>query len=457
MDDATKIPLFGSIVSWMGENDMDPGPFVAFTSFLLLLIGLFVFGISFGQIVAVVIALAPIWLPLLLFFTFFWMWMDMVGTKFYLNQGRSTLRIKIPQEIFKSPEAMEFVIAQIHNTANPDNLMQTYLDGKRPLPVAFEIVSIGGEVRFYVNTPRKKSRDAFEANIYSQYPGIEIVEEPVDYAAEIPLDTTEHEMMSFHMGKKNDQEFPLKTYIDYGLDRMPKEEEKVDPITPMLEVLANIKPYERVYVQIIAIAHRKASFKNGQLVGEDTWEKGVQKKIDEILQRDGKTKGPAQVDDEDGFGIVPRITGGEREMIEAMERNASKYPYETAIRWMYITKKGHFNGDLINPVIRVFSQYDMIGRNQVGVRWRTDFNYKDLFPGKKQGDLTALKRQEFKEYKLRKYDPKGSSDGYKIYTAEELATMFHLPGRVALTPGLARIPSTRSEAPPNLPTGDIGV
>ncbi len=456
MDDPKKIPIFGSIVSWMGDNDMNPGPFTAVTSFLLLLIGLFVFGISFGQIASLVIAAAPIWLPILLFFTFFWMWMDVVGTKFYLSQGRSTLRIKLPQEIFKSPEAMEFVISQIHNTANPDNLMQTYLDGKRPLPVSLELVSIGGEVRFYVNTPRKKSRDAFEANIYAQYPGVEIIEEPVDYAAEIPLDTKDHDIMSFHMGKKEDQEFPIKTYIDYELDRMPKEEEKVDPITPMIEVLANAKPYERIYVQIIIVAHRKASFKNGQLVGAPTWEKGVYNKVSEVLQRDPKSKLPIGADEEGKRFAMPQISEAERDTIKAMERNAGKYPYETAIRWMYISKKGHFNGDYINPMIRTFSQYDMIGRNQIGVRWRTDFNYKDLFPGKKAGDLATMKRQELKEYKLRKYDPKGAGDGYKIFTAEELATMFHLPGRVALTPGLARIPSTRSEAPPNLPTGELG-
>lgn len=453
--DYTKIPIFGFIISWMGDNDMDYGPFVATLSFLLFVTGLFIFGVRGGQILSIVIALAPIWLPLALFFIFYEKWMDMIGTKFFIGQGRSTLRIHIPQEIFKSPEAMEFVLAQIHNTANPDNLMQTYIDGKRPIPFTLEIVSIGGDVRLYVNTPRKKTRDAFEANMYAQYPGIEIVEEPVDYAAEIPLDTKEHDMMSFHMGKKGDSEFPIKTYIDYGLDKLPKEEEKVDPMTPMLEVLANIKPYERLYIQIFCIAHRKASFKNGQLVGGESWEKGVARKIDEILQRDGKTKGALQTDDEEGFDIVPRITPGEKDTIQAMERNAGKYAYETAIRWFYITKKGHFNGDLINPVIRSFSQYDLIGRNSIGVRWRTDFNYKNLFPGGKQAQLLGLKRQELKEYKLRQYFPKGGGDGYKIFTVEELATMFHLPGRVALTPGLSRIPSTRSEAPPNLPTGIV--
>ena len=47
-----------------------------------------------------------------------------------------------------------------------------------------------------------------------------------------------------------------------------------------------------------------------------------------------------------------------------------------------------------------------------------------------------------------------SKDTPKVMTTEELATMFHLPGKVAVTPTLGRIPSTRGEAPPNLPTAN---
>lgn len=458
-----KLPFIGGLIKWMEASDMDYGPLAATVSFSLLLLSLFVFGVSGGQIISIFFALLPLWLPVILFLLFFKKWMDMVGAKYYLNRGRSTLRIKIPQEIFKSPEAMEFVISQIHNTANPDNLMQTYIDGKRPLSISFEIVSIGGEVRFYINCPTKQTRDAVEANLYAQYPGIEVTEEPVDYAAEVPLDFakgSDYEIFSAHMGKKKDQEFPIKTYLDFGMDKLPKEEEKVDPITPMLDVIAGIKPYERLYVQFVCIAHRPKSFLNGQLqIGEGpSWTKGVEEKINEIMQRDPKSKlskHKFDPEEEESAGGNPLLTAGERDKIAAMERNADKYAYNVGIRWIYVTKKGQFNGDLFNRVIRMFSQVDVITRNSIGVRWRTDFDYKDLFPGGKKHELAALKRQELKEYKLRKYFPKSGSDGYKIFTSEELATMFHLPGKVALTPTLERIPSTRVEAPPNLPIGEF--
>lgn len=438
---------------------MDYGPLVAGVGFLLLVISLIVLGVSFGQILSVFFVLTPVWLPIVLFFLFYEKWMDMVGASFYLNQGRTTLRLRLPQDVFKSPEAMEFVISQIHNTANPDNLMQTYLEGKRPLNFSFEIASIGGEIRFYANVPTKKTKNALESNLYAQYPGIEVIEDPVDYAAEIPLDyeKEDFEMMSFHMGKKSDGVLPIKTYIDYGLDKMPKEEEKVDPITPMIEVLASIKPYERVFVQIIAKSFRKDSFKNGQLTvseGPD-WTAGAAETINKIMNRDGKKKTPLGAKDLDEGGQMAMLTMGERDTIAAIERNMGKYAYNTSIRWIYVTKKGKFNGDFINPMIRSFSQYDMIGRNSIGVRWRTDFGYKNIIPGGKRKALDALKKQELKEYRMRIFYPKNGIGGPKIFTTEELATMFHMPGKVALTPTLDRVPSVRGEAPANLPTGSL--
>ena len=452
-----KVPILGFIIGWMGPNDMDYGHFAAGIC-AVLLVGIFwTLHVPVGPVFSALIAFMPIWLPVMLFLLFFHKWMEVVGYAGYIHAGRTTMRIKLPPEVTKSPEAMEIVLAQIHNTQNPDNLMQTYLQGKRPLPIGLEIASIGGEIRFYVNTPTKKSRDAFEANMYAQYPGVEIIEEPVDYLAEVPLDYSDDEYTCFslHMGKKKDDVFPIKTYIDYGLDKMPKEEEKVDPMTPMLEVLSTIKPFERIYVQFVITAYRKDSFMNGQLKENDHWEKSVNEKVDELMQRDPETKAPKNknsTDEENDFSGSPRITPGERDTIEAMERNVSKYPYWTGIRWYYVTKAGQFNGNLINPVIRSFSQYDMIGRNQVGVRWRTDFGYMKISDptGKR---LDQLRRQELKELKQRKYFQKGGADGEVMFSVEELATMFHLPGTVALTPTLNRIESARSEAPSNLPVG----
>lgn len=374
----------------------------------------------------------------------------MVGLDFYYQNGRTTLEIRLPPEVMKSPAAMETVITQIHNTQSPDNLMQTYLDGKRPLPMSLELVSTGGEVKFYANLPSKKTKAAFKLDLYSQYPGVEVLEVPIDYTAEIPNDLKGWELMSFHMGKKKDQVYPIKTYTEFGLDKLPKEEEKVDPITPMLETLGAIGPNERLWVQIIMVPHRDQKFKQGQLRSAPTWEKAVYEEIEKILKKRSRLVKMGETEVE-GMSV---LTPGERETIEVMERNAAQYPYETAIRWIYAAREGHFNGDMIAPTIRTFAQYDVIGRNAIGARWRTDFNYNfisDPFGTRRK----ALKLEELRNYKLRRYSKYNAAAAPKIFTATELATIYHLPGQVALTPTLSRITSTRGEAPSNLPTGQL--
>jgi len=439
MSDLFKI-LFSSIA---GPLLLFVGLFIMYKTFNLL-------GVELGPIMSVALALTPVWLPFTLFYLTHEAWMYYVRMKFEVNNGRSLLRIHLPQDVFKSPEAMESVFSQVHNANNPDNLMQAYLDGKHPLTYSFELVSIGGEVRFYLNVPTKKVKNAIEAQLYAQYPGIEVTEEQFDYVDEIVWDPEKYEMMAFHVCKKEDEVFPIKTYIDFGLDKMPKEEEKFEPMAAMIEQLGKAKPYERFWIQILAIPHTKKNFKTGSIYNRPTWEKKVQDTINLIMNRNSKV-----TTDEDGERQLV-LTMGEKEKIAAMERNVGKYAYETAIRWLYIAETGKFNGDSIGPVVRTFSQYDILNRNSLGVRWRTDFDYNFIsdYSGKKK---MRLKKEEFYEYKLREYtmrDKVNKADAMKVMSTEELATIFHIPGKAVVTPSLPRIMSTRKEAPSNLPTGE---
>lgn len=438
---------------WIRDEGMDYGLFLVFAGFLLIVLGLHFFGVGQTKVFALLFALAPIWLPLTAFPVFFWKYMDMVGKSFYLFSGRRTYEVTLPPEVYKSPEAMETILNQIFNKATPDNLMETYLQGKRPQPFSFEIASRGGDVKFYVNLPVKKGARMLEPAFYSQYPGIELKELPVDYTAEISYDLKDDFLMSFHMQKKKDQVYPIKTYVDCGLTDLPKEEEKVDPMNQMIEFMSAVRPYEQMWVQFICSAHRQRDFKHGQLRNKsDTWEKDVHAKIDELMHRDPITKGPLSSGDQSDFDGMPRITLGERNIIEAMERNVEKAAFDVVIRFVYITKPGKGDGDFFAGMLRAFAAYDIIGRNAIGMRWRTDYNYKfisDPF-GKR---LDALRRQELKEYKLRKLFPKTTLMNYSVFTSEEIATMWHPLGTVGLTPTLNRVPSAKQQAPSNLPTG----
>jgi hypothetical protein len=422
--------------------------------FFLLGIGLLIYlftatGVNLVPMLTLIVALSPIWVPLTLFHIFFERWQDYAGLKFQDNQGRVTLWIKPPQEVFKSPEAMESVFSQIWNSYARDNLIQTYIDGKRPLTFSFELASVDGEVRFYVNVPRVKVKNAIESLLYANYPGIEVVELPVDYTAEVKNDLDAHDFMGFHFIKKGDEILPIKTYIDFGLDKMPKEEEKFEPMAPLLEHIGKCKPHERIWVQWLCTPHVKQDFKNGFLNKKSTWEVDGKAKIKEMMaeERSGDT--------ENHF-TPSRLTAGERDTITAVERNISKYAYEVSIRAMYITlDKSKFDGDMIGPILRGMSQWDMIGRNQIGLGWRTDFDWNMI------SDPTGTRKKYYKKRELDFYkgrnwidgDAKSHKDAPKVMSAEELASMYHIPGKSVVTPGLARVEAIRRNAPTNLPTG----
>lgn len=430
-------------------------PFFLFIALGIMFYMFKMLDVDVERILTIVIALSPIWLPYTLFYITYDMWMWSVREKFKFENGRSTLRIKLPQEVLKSPEAMESVLAQIFNPNGPDNLMQSYLDGKHPLVSSLEIASIGGEVRFYANVPTKKVKNALESQLYAQYPGIEVTEELIDYTAEVQWNPKKWDLLSFHIVKKSksseDDVLPIKTYIDFGLDKQPKEELKFEPMSPLIEHLGSAKPHERIWIQILMTPHAKKNFKTGSLSKVDTWESLAKKKIDSLMGRDKLGLGPEETESR------PVLTMGERDTIAAIERNVSKYAYSVAIRAMYITEVGKFDADMIGPILRSFGQYDMLGRASIGPLWRTDFNYNFFqdFTGERK---RRAKKNELEYYKARYYsasDQKTKIDRERIMSIEEIATIYHIPGTSVITPSLSRVENTRREAPANLPIGNF--
>ncbi len=400
---------------------------------------------------------APIYLPIVTFYLFFEYWLYYVTKKFDLNQGRVTLEIKLPQDVFKSPEAMELVLIQMHQTATPDNHIQTYWDGKHPPKYGLEIASRGGDVRFYINTPRKKFKNIIETQLYAQYPGIEVRELDVDYTAEIPWDPERFSYFSIHFGLKKPDAYPIKTYLEYGLDSMPKEEEKVDPITSMLEMMGSIGPGEYMWAQILIDAHRETDFKTGTLGLRPDWKVAAQKEITNIVLKANKRMKDVvkEFDSESKFNnaTMMNLSDAEKETIKSIERSIGKNAFNTVIRGMYIaTNAAYLPGERIGALITGWRGYDDVNRNSIGVRWRTDFDW-NWWQDPHGHHSEHYKKQELDEYKRRSYISHNHLDSAKVMTTEELATIFHLPGKVALTPSLSRLPSKRAEPPSNLPIG----
>lgn len=432
---------FGINVAWVF---LSIGLILAFVVYKVL-------DIESNMVFKLMASTSPIWLPIVTFILFFEYWLFYVRKDYDLKQGRVTLEIKLPQDIFKSPEAMELVLNQMYQTASPDNHVQTYWDGKHPPKYSLEIASRGGDVRFYINTPRKKFKNIVETQLYAQYPGIEVHELDIDYTAEVPWDPNRFGYFSVHYGLKKADAYPIKTYIDYGLDKMPDEEEKIDPITSMLETLGNIKPGEFMWIQILIDANKELTFKDGVMSLRPDWKAAAKAEITKIILEANKRMGIDPKKDSTKPLTYMNLTEAEKDTVKAIERSISKNAFNVTIRGLYMGEFTVFDpGERIGAMITGWRSFDDLNRNGIFPNWRTDFDW-NWWQDPTGSRRESYKRMELNEYKRRHYNSRNTKDGAKVMTVEELATVFHIPGKVATTPTLARIPSKRAEPPANLP------
>jgi hypothetical protein len=79
----------------------------------------------------------------------------------------------------------------------------------------------------------------------------------------------------------------------------------------------------------------------------------------------------------------------------------------------------------------------------------TAFDYPWQDPSKTKA--VGLKREMLDAYAQRSWFYPPYVRPHFVLTSEELATIFHFPGRVSETPSLGRIESNKSEPPTNLP------
>ena len=88
---------------------------------------------------------------------------------------------------------------------------------------------IDGQVHFYIRTPTR-IRDLIETQMYAQYPQSQ-VKEVEDYTLAVDEITPQSAWNAWgcEFGLLKPEAFPIKTYVDFGLDKDPKEEFKIDP------------------------------------------------------------------------------------------------------------------------------------------------------------------------------------------------------------------------------------
>lgn len=378
-------------------------------------------------------------------------WVDFAQTKFDAKQKKVLLRIYPPKLVTKTPAAMELFLNAIYQTGGETNWYDKKVLGKQRAVFSLEIASHSGEVAFYIRT-RAGLRREVETQIYAQYPGIEVVESE-DYTEKINFD--EHTVFGVEWRLTDKDPLPIKTYVDYGLDKPAEEEEKVDPITNTLEFFGSLKRGENIWLQIIVKAHKKEDKDPESWFGNvDNWKEEAKQLIQEIRDKSA----PKNADGTPGF---PNPTKGEIEKINAIERSVSKPGFDCGIRGLYIAKPDAFEGTTTGALIGTFKQYNSLSLNGFGPQNTsgTDYPWQSWFGN----PSIRMAKQIFEDYKSRTYFGttfvginyfgfKKWKDRKKfILNAEELATIYHFPGQSANTPSLKRVQSRKGEAPENLP------
>jgi len=356
---------------------------------------------------------------------------------------------------------MEAFLSSLHQSGGESNWYLKWIKGSVRTWFSLEIASFGGQVHFYIWT-RVGFRQIVEAQMYAQYPGVQIVEVP-DYTRTINPNAEEGWGVwgcDFKHTAKDQDPLPIKTYVEYGLDKVQKEPEQVDPLASIIEYMGSIGKDEYVWLQIVIRFHKGEKYHKfvsvpGKPSRMYTWRDQAKELISKIREdtRDKYTD-PVTGEERPGF---PSPTKGQTEKIAAIERNTTKLAFDVGIRGVYLVKPGSkFNVPFVVHMVSLFKPFNTEEWNGINSSaWMKTF---DDYPWEIGVDRrkNEYRRKMIEAYRRRQffYEPFSfgiSHDDIMVMSTEEIATIFHIPSQSIATPSLERIQSATGEAPANLP------
>ncbi len=399
-------------------------------------------------------------LPIILYGIFFELWVEYASNRFADNTPRHLIEIRIPKEVPKSPKAMEALFAQMHGMHRNLLRVEKYIDGEFPLTLSLEIAGFDGQVHFYIKVPEVRKRWLI-SQIYAQYPSAEIIDPAEDYTYKVPLDAgiTEEsgwEMIGteFQFNKPEEYYLPIRTYVDWELDKITETESKVDPIANIVELFSLTNINEHFWMQIIIEPYfgweKKGLEKIEELSGRSKEEipsfmealsAGLKESLN-ALNPLSKTKSEKEQKIEFRWP-----TEAEAQLMRAIYRKCSKVGWATTLRIIYLAQKDRFvkrHGYAFLGILRTLaSQTESSIRLDPDTITKLDYFFKDY-------RVFERKRMLLKKYRWR--SPDFSKNKNFILNIEELATIYHFPGREVPTPTVERVQFQKGSPPATLPT-----
>lgn len=396
----------------------------------------------YSEVFKALLLLLPIVAPVLLLWLLIRLWIDYARKQFLSTQEYQLLKITPPEKIEKSPLAMELFLTSLHQVGGEATWYDKYVKGKVRSWFSLEIVSLSGRVSFYIWL-KKDLVKYIESQLYAQYPNVEI-QRIEDYMQNFSFDTDKYSFWGAELELTQPDPYPIKTYVDYGLDQNLEEYQKTDPLAQQIEFLGSLEQGHNIGLQILVRAHVKEDKKAGKLFEKtDKWKDDAKEEIKKIREEVAFKK-----DD----NVVTQQTEGQKFKIAALERSVSKHGFDVGIRTFYFADKDVFAPVNIGGMLGGFKNYSSGDLNGFKPNFVTDFKFPwQDFTGNRK---IARKREIFNAYVERAYfwrTLEGKKRKHFVLNSEELATIFHFPGQADTTPTFSISSAKKASPPANLP------
>jgi hypothetical protein len=423
-----------------------------------------------------IVWLAPLVATIVLGSVAWKLWMHYINQDFISGIEWVILEIVPPREVLRSPRGMELFLTNALYHWSMKGGREQYWQGAVWFWHSLEIVSIDGQVHFYIRIP-SRLKELVETQMYAQYPQaqIKLVE---DYTLGVDKITKDSDWNLYGCEFKLEkaEAYPIKTYVDFGLDKDPKEEFKVDPISPVIELFASIQKGEQMWVQIVVRpakkeyrAHGVPWYKSHAKKYHD-WVAETQVVLNKILDPYTRFHEPRP------DGVAPKEMRPPPFLdntIKAITGKRTKLAFDTGIRVCYVAKKEAFSMNSRRNIRLIFRQYATPSLNALT---RINGTQPDAYGGyflASPETVMLLSNRMLNEYRERNFfypplrhkifnrhvvfwpfsvwlKPYFHSETF-VLNVEELATLWHFPGQMLKVPSLERIESKEAAPPSNLP------
>lgn len=441
-----EFPLLHSVHEWV-EKAAGTGGFILPASWLFAgAIGGTVFFNFIAPLQSIhnwdlVFLTGPIWLPVLVGRFAMLRYIQMKRSYSNFQSKFVLLELRMPREVLKTPQAMETVLASLNVGPGEGTWWKKWWMGKTRPWWSLEMVSIDGNIRFFIYT-REGMRRGTESFFYAQYPEIEIIEAKDYSRMRETWDTERFTMDAFEFKEGGRAPFPIKTYVDYGLDKPgTKVETTVDPLAQVLELLGSIGPGEQIWLQMIIRVAKNERFRGAKNAKGKAYSI-KDEAAEEVEAIRTKTLTPTG---------APNPTEVQKERMASIERNMGKLLFDVGMRVIYSAPKGQGKG-MGGPLLNMWKPINSPSYNSIdpapqwGAKYQ-DYPWEDMGGKRKQKDNHEA--SEF--YRYRSFFHPPYRGHWMTMSTEELATIFHFPSSIVKTPSLERITSARSAPPANLP------